>query len=292
MPGAVEPVAIPVGRPGTAIERRSIVRTSRVATRAAVSGRPARVTPKILYVNEAPVWLSYLPIAALALVLVGEVRRVPPTRVEAVIVRYSRLLNIPDGMSVAVTIDGRPVRNASIVVMRITNTGKTPLPAASWESSLDIELSSGSLISARQVAARPAGLRVDITALKNKARIQPLLLNAGDVFDVQLVCEDMLSFPAAHARITNVAGIKMRRHTVYNPGNGPDGALITSNKVFYFGIFPAFFVLIAFLGVFAPAEPGVPSLAVSASITLLVLYFGFLRLAVRRSQRWRPVERF
>lgn len=246
----------------------------------------------IFPVNDAPTWLAYLPVLSVLLLAFGEYRRVPPTRFEAVIVRSAPLLAIPDGTSVTVTVDGRPVRNASVVVMRCTNTGKTALATQSWESSLEIEMISGSLISARQVAARPQGLRVDITVSRDKAQIKPLLVNPGDIFDIQLVCQDLTSRPVPHARITNVTGIKVRRRPVYAPGSGLDGEMITPDKVMVFVAFPVLLVFIGLLGVLAPSEPGVALLAATSASSMLVLLLGFERLAVRRSRRWRPIERF
>ena len=239
----------------------------------------------------ANTWLLYLPLGTLLLAILGEVRRVPQTRIESLIVQSRKLLTIPDEATVEVTIDGRKVRDASITVVRLTNTGKTALSSDSWESPLEIELPHGGLISARQIAARPIGFRVSIEVLPDRVRIAPFLFNPGDVFDVQLVCENLTTLPVAHARIKDVKGIKRRRHAVYNPGNGPDGMLDTSNKIFYFAIFPAIFLLLGLMFLFAPSEPSVKLFGGASVACLLILEFTFLRWAVRRSRRWRPEER-
>ena len=237
-------------------------------------------------------WLLYLPLGTLLLAVLGEIRRVPLTRVESLVVQSRRLLTIPDEATVEVTIDGRKVQGASITIVRLTNTGKTALSSDSWESPLEIELPNGELISARQIAARPTGLRVSIEALPDRARIAPFLFNPGDIFDIQLVCENLTTDPVAHARIKDVKGIKRRRRAVYNPGNGPDGMLDTSSKVVYFAIFPAMFLFLGMVFLFAPSEPGVKLIGGALVAGLLILQFTFLRWAVRRSRRWRPEERF
>jgi len=228
----------------------------------------------------------------LVLGVLAEVRRVRPTRVQGVVVYRQRLLTVPDQTSVEVVIDGRIVRNATVVVMRLTNTGKTALPSEDWESTLDIEMTSGSVISARQVAAKPTGLRVAMNVLPDRVRIQPFLFNPGDIFDVQVVCENLQASPVPHTRIKNVAGIQVRRTPVYNPGNGLDGELDRSNKVFYFAIFPLMILGLLIFGLAAPSEEGVKPIAISSAIGMSLFLFGFLRWSVKRSRRWRPVERF
>lgn len=238
-------------------------------------------------------WLTLTPVAALLVTIVGEYRRIPPTRLESLVVTHNRLLNVPDRATVQVVVDGRSVQQASMLVMRITNTGKTAITTDMWDSPMEVQLASGTLISARQIAARPYGLRVAIAMRSDRVVIQPFLFNPGDIIDIQIICERMLHFPEVHARIRNVKSIRRRKAPVYNPGNGLDGAMVKSNKIMYFVVFPLW------IGLLLPLILTVEDLSLTGRIAAIAIYvavnvllYTFLHWAVRRSRRWRPTERF
>ena len=252
-------------------------------------GRVA-VLPGFCPVSE---WiLVWIALGTLALAASAEYRRVPLARVEYVVVTHQPLLTVPTDAAVTVIVEGRTVTEATITVLRVSNSGKSALAATDWESALEIDVPSGSLMSARQIAAKPIGFRPKIALVGDKVQVAPFLFNPGDIFDIQLICEQMSALPVPHARIKGVKGIS-RRRAVYNPGNGPDGRLDKSNKIVYFAVFPALWIVLAsvvvvniFLG------DGAEVLPLSSFALLMALsYAVFLRLAVKNNRRWRPEER-
>jgi hypothetical protein len=132
----------------------------------------------------------------------------------------------------------------------------------------------------------------------NSVEIAPFLLNSGDLFDLQIISTGADPTPRVGARIAGVKEVRARRR-VYNPGNGPDGALDRSNKVFYtiFGVF-----ILALLALYALApmenESGTPVAfeqrlpMILVTVGIFGLYIAFLRWATIRNRRWRPAARF
>jgi hypothetical protein len=235
------------------------------------------------------VWIS---LGALALTAFAEFRRAPLIRLEYVVITHQPLLSVPTEATVAAIVEGRTVTGATITVLRIANSGRATLPATDWESSLEIDVPSGTLISARQVAAKPVGFRPKISLAGDKVEVAPFLFNPGDIFDIQLICEEMSTLPVLHARIKGVKSIS-RRRPVYNPGNGPEGELDRSNKIAYFVVFPVLWmVLVSILVVGSVRGEGAQLLPLSwFAFVMAVSYAVFLRLAVKNNRRWRPEER-
>lgn len=240
-------------------------------------------------------------LSALGVVLAatGPVRRRVRKRLEYVVTQNQRLLNVPPGISVDFSVEGRRVNQAFATVLRIANTGTEDFPAREWETPLVVRLEGSSVISAHQIAARPLGWRVGKPKIRGEVvEIPAFLFNAGDLFELQIVSEGAVPNPHVSARIPGLTHVP-RRQAVYNLGNGPDGALVKENKIVYWGFALFWLGLTAFVAlapvINAPAASTsywnlVPLL--SLMIGVFVLYLGFLRWATVRNQRWRPAERF
>jgi len=241
-------------------------------------------------------WGIFAAICALASVAIAVVAYLRPpshravARLEYVVLSNQSLFVVPEGISVTISIEGRPVRQAFVTVIRVANTGTINFSSADWESPLTIQLG-GAVISAKQIAARPKELR--LSPLRTDGRgveIRPFLLNAGDLFDVQVISEGPLAMPSVSARIAGLEQVR-RRKSVYNLGNGVDGSLDTSNKIVYwfFGLVLALGVAITFIGpLFAGTTPYSVSPLAWFTVSALALYLWFLRWATVRNRRWRP----
>lgn len=227
-------------------------------------------------------------------------RRKPVSRLEWLVISNQTLLHVPGGVSVKVSIDGRSVDQAYVTVLRVANTGTETFRSADWEAPMIVSLPGSSVISARQVAARPERFRVPSpTITGDRIEFAPFLINPGDLFDVQIVSEGPVPAPQLDVRIPGLLQARRLRRPVYPPGNGVDGALDGGNKVFYSLFGALFLALIAFM-LFGPIQSasGVPltfegRLPQAGAIAgLFGAYVVFLRWATTRNRRWRPVERF
>lgn len=241
-------------------------------------------------------WVIFAAICALASVVIAIAAWLWPAprkavaRLEYVVLSNQSLFAVPEGVSVHVSVEGRPVTQAYATVIRVANSGTVNFKTADWEGAMKIQLG-GQVISAKQIAARPKDLRLGPLRVDGRhVQITPFLFNAGDLFDVQVISEGPRAMPSASVRMVGLAQAR-RRKAVYNLGNGVDGELVRENKVVYwfFGIIFALGVATAFIG---PLLAGVTPYSVSPlgwlAVSVLALYLGFLRWATVRNRRWRP----
>lgn len=227
-------------------------------------------------------------------------RRKPVFRLEYVMVSNQALLHVPSGVSVKVSVDGRAVSQAYATVLRVVNTGTEPFRTADWEAPMVVSLPKSSVISVRQIAARPERLRIPSPTLKgDRIEFAPFLINPGDLFDIQIISEGVVPTPQLDVRMPGLLQARRRGRPVYPPGNGVDGALDRSNTVFYtiFGGLLLAFIAFTLLGpmqsssgVPAPFESRLPLAGVLTG--LFGAYVVLLRVTTTRNRRWRPVERF
>lgn len=229
----------------------------------------------------------------------ANIRRPLRKRLEYVITRNQGLLNVPRGVSVEITVEGRTVEQAYVTVLRFANSGTEDFPARDWESPLAVRLEGSSVLSAEQIAARPAGWRVDAPVIRGDlVEIAPFLFNAGDLFELQIISDGATPDPKVTARILGVRQIS-RRPPVYNLGNGVDGALDASNKIVYSAfalIWIALIALVSFGPMVTTSGDPLPFTGrlplIAFAVGIFGLYFAFLRWATVRNRRWRPAERF
>lgn len=227
-------------------------------------------------------------------------RRKPVSRLEYVTVRNNALLHVLNGVSVKVSIEGRSVEQAYVTVIRVVNTGTVSFRSMDWEAPMTVSLPGSSVISARQVAARPDRFRVPSPKIiGDKIELAPFLINPGDLFDLQIVTEGGTPSPHLDVRIPGLDQARRRRGPVYAPGNGVDGTLETGNKVFTL-IFGLLLLGLAALALFGPmvSESGAATTLQNRlplagfAMGAFGAYAVFLRWSIRRSRRWRPAERF
>lgn len=242
---------------------------------------------------------TLLAVVGVILAATGPIRRRARKRFEYVVTQNQTLLNVPRGVSVEFAVEGRPVEQAFVTVLRMSNTGTESFRTRDWETPLVVRLQGASIISAHQIAARPAGWRIGPASIAgDRVEIPAFLFNVGDLFELQIVSEGAFPSPHVSARIPGLTQI-VRRPAIYNLGNGPDGALIRSNKVVYWGFAVVWVFLIALTAMAPIIWPSTPPVSywntvpsLSLWVGVFALYLGFLRWATVRNRRWRPAERF
>jgi hypothetical protein len=218
----------------------------------------------------------------------------PAARVQYIVKPAQTLVNIPAGVEASVSIGGVPVTNAFSLEVRIANSGRTSFTTGDWDSRLAIQLPSTTrILSARQIGASPAKLRVKIHQFDEHLEIDPYLMNPRDLVAIQLVCEGTLRTVAVHARILTLQSVK-RRRIPYNPGMGPDGEVQSRIEVIPIFVLPIVSGLfLAYVG-FQVQPATLFDHLVFASISFFafcVLEPLFMRSRIMVSRLWRPVER-
>lgn len=109
------------------------------------------------------------------------------------------------------------LNEAYLTTIVISNSGKAPIRTADFEAPIrfDLELEKGG-IQPRVVNSHPKGLPVKIKAGERYFSIDPLLLNSGDFFHVELLTESKIKVGKAAVRIVGMDNIKEKRVTPYS----------------------------------------------------------------------------
>lgn len=86
--------------------------------------------------------------------------------------------------------DGAPVRNLSLLIIRISNSGMVPILSSDFESPLSIAFKPDTKIFDVQIIeTTPAALSPQTDITDTTITIAPLLLNPGDLFTVKLLVD-------------------------------------------------------------------------------------------------------
>jgi hypothetical protein len=108
-----------------------------------------------------------------------------------------------DGLEI--TFEGKPLRQATVVMARISNPGNVPIRTADFESPLTFEfLSDAQLLSASVMATVPERMPVTTTVAGQTVVLTPHLLNPGDSVTVRAL---LSGGPARFTPIARVVGV-------------------------------------------------------------------------------------
>lgn len=106
----------------------------------------------------------------------------------------------------AITFNGQPLERATVVLIRVTNTGNMPILSADFEAPLSFEFSADSkILSATVVSSEPPRIPITVTISGETATLSPHLLNPND----NLTCRILL--PASESKfvsLARIAGVK------------------------------------------------------------------------------------
>ncbi len=237
-------------------------------------------------------WLALVVALVLGIpTLVWTIRgaRKEPYRLEYYYWAASTLLTLPPRSMIEVRVNGQLVRTAWQLTVRFVNTGTQPIRPDEWSQPIRLVFPNdtqpiSSVLSAVKQNSLELATRVEGQAVE----ILPVLLNQGDLFEIQIVGDGHYAQPEAMSRIANLPSMK-KRTFIYNPGNGPEGRLEAGNHVMQavFYLMGVGLALIALLPV-RPFSGSSVILAVVALIAFDVLLPLFVRSADRRRDVWRP----
>lgn len=235
-------------------------------------------------------WIGVaLGFLALMVAILAYVRRQPTTKLEYLVQTNSALLpeSLPETFSL--THHDLEIRDPSMTIIQIVNTGDKAITPQSFETDLVVRLTGVSkVISATCTARRPDDLTPAFLLQDDTAKLSPILINPGDMMQVQLLSSGLASEIDISGRVSDLS-IERRDTLPYPPGSGPNGEFQGPlDYVMWFFVIPAFVLglgaLIALNG--HNSTVGRLAAATVAVVLTLVIYPLQVRFLLRRRRLW------
>jgi hypothetical protein len=212
-------------------------------------------------------------------------------RLEYLVVSNIRVVPRSVSTKLGVVYDGSPVPDASILIVRLVNTGDKAVRAEDFNSDLAIRIEGAhQVVSALATRSRPTDLGPEVSVGEDRVLVAPLLLNPGDMIELQLLVSGIASIATVEGRLADVS-IVARKELPYPPGTGPEGELDNAfEKFMWYGLPPVIAFMIAgqivvsdSVGVIARGS----ALAIALLFTFVFnpMFAGYL---IRRRRRWAP----
>lgn len=106
----------------------------------------------------------------------------------------------------AITFNGEPLERATVVLIRVTNTGNMPILGADFESPLSFEFAGDSkILSAAVVSSEPPRIPIAVTIAGATATLSPHLLNPNDSLTCRIL---LLASESKFISFARIAGVK------------------------------------------------------------------------------------
>lgn len=182
------------------------------------------------------------------------------------------------------------VADPSLAIVRIVSTGDLPIRAEDFETDLVVRFVGADAIeSASCSATRPPDLDPELEAEADCVRIKPVLINPGDMIQLQVLLAGSSEKLEISGRVANLQVVALE-HAPYPPGSGPEGELTPVDWFFWY-VVPA---VIAFvLGVGLALSSDISDLArfgiiAAAAFVAFVVNPRYVAYMVRRRALWRP----
>jgi hypothetical protein len=210
-------------------------------------------------------------------------------RLEYAVIANIRLLPESVPKELKVHLGDRSIDIPSIIVIRFVNTGDKPINVADFEGPMVLSFDEVSeVVEVSVTKVRPAEFNVEAIPDGAKVRISPVLINPGDLMQMQILTSGVAKSVNVAGRISGLSAISMRS-LPYPPGSGREGEMLLLEKFIWYLFAPA--TLLGF-GVIAVVYGSSPtSRAVGALIALFVvvaIYPLVVRKLVIRRKIWRP----
>ena len=240
--------------------------------------------------NDAVTWVG-VAASVIAVVIAWMTYRRQSNRkaLEYLVLSSQRLVNRRVSSELVVTFDGRVVSDPALSVLRLVSVGDSGIPASSFETSLTITFEGArEVVTASVAAVRPKDLPVLLKLETNRVSIEPLLLNAGDLIEVQALTDGYPREISVNARIADVR-LQRRLALPYPPGSGPEGEMNAVDKFMWF-VMPAVVAALLYVSIGSSDLSLAAKIAWSGLVSVLfgVLYPLRLHNLVHRRRSWRP----
>jgi hypothetical protein len=239
--------------------------------------------------TDAASWASVL--VGVAILVVGYItyRNLHgKTRLEYVVVSNARVVPSQIAAKLDVIYGGARVADASVAIIRLVNTGDKAILAEHFSSPLGIRLDGvNEVVAAMATKTRPADLHPLLSVKTSSVLIAPLLINPGDLIQLQLLSSGLPSGVTVEGRIANVGAV-LQRGLPYAPGSGPEGELRGFDTFMWYVAPMLLGVVVIYLILTTSMTPIARVAAVVVVLLLSLLLNMYLRFLDRRRGLWRP----
>jgi hypothetical protein len=168
---------------------------------AAAGNQPSTILGSDLF------WTIVAAIAAVVAIIVSVVLYIRSRQVKALAYQASDTALIREEAHdlVEILYEGRPVSDVHLVTVGIANVGNVPIRREDFEGDLVIELPGApTLLDAKLTGAIPRDLTPAVSIAIDRVTIAPLLLNPGDIFELQILAAHQNADAAALSAATQV----------------------------------------------------------------------------------------
>jgi hypothetical protein len=157
--------------------------------------------------------------------------------------------------------EGEPVSKVYLVVLRLTNTGNTPIVSSDYERDVSFLLENSTRILTAEISeTNPENLTASLEVSDNKISMKPVLLNKGDSVTIKALLGEFFGTINADCRIVGVKKIEIRKDNYIRSLV----ILLVGSGITLFGF--GFFVKSL------PEEPPLPTEALPFIIIIIVGY--------------------
>lgn len=122
--------------------------------------------------------------------------------------------------SIEVKFNGEKVENLWLLIIKIVNSGNSPIEKKDFDAPLSIELGSDNQILDVEIINKyPNNLQLQSNHTSQKIELNPILLNAGDNYSVRAMVSGVEPKYSLNARISGVKDLKERNPEKQNTSN-------------------------------------------------------------------------
>lgn len=189
-----------------------------------------------------------------------------------------------------VTYGRTSVSDAAVTIIRLVNSGNTPINPEDFNSDISIELlGANSIVSALFTKTRPVDLSPKLKVTSKRMLLSPLLINREDMMEFQLLTSGLAKDVQISGRLSGVKFIR-RKDLPYPPGSGEEGELLEGDKIIWYFVAPAAICIVVIL--YLTSHP-LPKILVLLGVVAMLVYCLYIHpmyvsYLVRRRRIWRP----
>jgi len=205
----------------------------------------------------------------------------------------ARVSVLPAGVArdLEVTHCGTTVGHPAVVVVRIVNSGDRPIQEADFATDLFLNCEGVQAILAATVTqSRPLDFRPHVIIDGTDIRIEPTLINPGDMAQLQVLTDGKPERIILSGRIANLSTFSRRESLPYPPGSGTEGEMLGFDRFMWYLLMPLTLASLA-AGASALATTTLFSRIIAISVsaaTVVALHLFYTQYLVRRRRLWRP----
>lgn len=210
-------------------------------------------------------------------------------QLEYIVLQSAAVLDTTISTLLSVAFRGTEVKQPSVAIMRIVNTGNKSILSSEIHAPMAIVLAGTQRIVASVVTcAKPAGLEVTTEIEGDRVVLSKTLINPEDLIEVQILSAGRPTDISFQARISDLEP-KRRYQLPYPPGSGSEGEMTGADRFMWWGTSYALFILLTVLII-----TSVPSILFRIGIPVAILvvaifvYPRYVHKLARRRRIWSP----